>query len=96
MKIELDLPEKMVKDLREKSVANGQSVGDYATELVRKALREEEELTPAQRQSIDARLTEGLEDFRRGRAYGPFATHGELMACLRGKQKRKRNRSTPG
>ena len=96
MKIELDLPEKVVKYLREQSVAEGKSVSDYATDLVRKTLRDDEELTAEQRRAIDAHLAEGLEDLRRGRAYGPFSTHADLMSCLRAKPKKSRRKRTPG
>lgn len=92
MKIELDLPEKLAKDLRKKSTESGQSPRDYATQLVRKALRDQEELTRVQRNAIETRLAEGLEDLKRGRAYGPFSTHAELMVCLRGSQKKPNKR----
>jgi hypothetical protein len=42
MKIELDLPEKMVKDLREKSASRGLSLDAYATELVYQLLAQEQ------------------------------------------------------
>ena len=96
MKIELDLPDEMVKDLRDKSLARGLSVVDYTTELVREVLRQTDDLTPAQRRTIDARLAEGLEDIKQGRVHGPFSTHAELRACLHGKTKKKRSKRTPG
>jgi AbrB family looped-hinge helix DNA binding protein len=41
-----------------------------------------EELTPAQRRTLDARLAEGLADVKAGRVHGPFATHEEMMTFL--------------
>jgi PHD/YefM family antitoxin component YafN of YafNO toxin-antitoxin module len=36
-------------------------------------------------------VREGLEDIRRGRTYGPFNTHEEMMRSLRSNIKRVRN-----
>jgi predicted transcriptional regulator len=36
-----------------------------------------EEYTPAQQRFIDARVAEGLDDFRKGRVHGPFASAKE-------------------
>src|ERR1039457_5954880 len=42
----------------------------------------DDEYTPEQRRTIDARLAESLADIKAGRVYGPFDTHEELMASL--------------
>ena len=58
-----------------------------------KLLREDrpapEEYTPAQRRLIDARIAEGLEDFRKGRFHGPFDTAEEAMASMKTNLKRR-------
>jgi len=57
-----------------------------------------DEYTPEQRWAIDAGIAEGLEDFRRGRSYGPFASakeasaYIELMAKQRATEKRSKRR----
>ncbi|HUS07845.1 MAG TPA: AbrB/MazE/SpoVT family DNA-binding domain-containing protein [Bryobacteraceae bacterium] len=53
-----------------------------------------EELTPAQRRTVDARLAEGLADVKAGRVHGPFGTHGEMMAFLN-KESTPRKRTIP-
>jgi predicted transcriptional regulator len=47
------------------------------------------EYTPAQRRFIDARIAEGLEDFRNGRFYGPFETADEAIASLKANLQRR-------
>jgi hypothetical protein len=90
VKIELDLPPKLVKGLRQKSSARGLSLDAYAAEVLA-----EDNLTPDQRRTIDARLAEGLNDLKSGRCYGPFSTQADLMACLKSKpRKRTRSRSS--
>lgn len=42
-----------------------------------------EEYTREQRRAINAQLAESLEDVRKGRVYGPFATVAELESSLR-------------
>ena len=42
-----------------------------------------EEYTPEQHRAIRAQLAESLEDVRKGRVYGPFATVSELERSLR-------------
>ncbi len=42
-----------------------------------------DEYTPEQRRAINAQLAESLEDVRKGRVYGPFATTAELEGSLR-------------
>jgi AbrB family looped-hinge helix DNA binding protein len=54
------------------------------------------EYTRDQRRVIDARLTESLEQAKRGETHGPFETHEELIGFLHGEAKKarlKRNRS---
>jgi len=43
-----------------------------------------DEYTPERRRAINAQLAESLEDARKGRVYGPFATTAELEGSLRG------------
>ena len=55
----------------------------------------DDEYTPEQRRTIDARLAESLADIKAGRVYGPFDTHEEMMASLRNhgkKAERKTNK----
>lgn len=40
------------------------------------------EYTPEQRRIIDAGIAEGLEDFKRGRFHGPFASAKEASAYI--------------
>lgn len=42
----------------------------------------DEDYTPAQRRFVDRRLAKGLEDIRRGRLHGPFATIEEMRASM--------------
>ena len=51
---------------------------------------DEEEYTPNQRRIIDAQLVESEEDFKRGRIFGPFATHKEFIASLHKEAKKLR------
>lgn len=49
-------------------------------------------LTPkiaVDREFIEKRLAEGLEDIRRGRVYGPFSSAKEVVRALRAGKKRK-------
>ncbi len=48
------------------------------------------EYTPAQRRVIDARLSESLEQVKRGKTYGPFETHKKMTTFLHGKAKKAR------
>ena len=45
--------------------------------------------TPAQRRSIDARIAEGMEDFKKGRFYGTFKTADEMIASMQSNLKRR-------
>ena len=42
-----------------------------------------DEYTPEQRRVIDAELALGLEDFKAGRFYGPFASADEAVASMK-------------
>ncbi len=53
-----------------------------------------DEYTPAQRRAIDARLTESLEQAKKGETYGPFETHEEMTAFLHRQVKKPRTRKT--
>lgn len=52
--------------------------------------RAEDEYTPAQRRALDARLTESLEQAKKGETYGPFATHEEMISFLHRQVKKAR------
>jgi AbrB family looped-hinge helix DNA binding protein len=43
----------------------------------------DDEYTPAQRRTIDARLAEGLADIKAGRTFGPFNTAEEMIADMK-------------
>jgi AbrB family looped-hinge helix DNA binding protein len=43
----------------------------------------EDEYTPAQRRTIDARLKKALEEVKRGHTAGPFNTADEMIASLK-------------
>lgn len=43
-----------------------------------------DEYTPTQRRVIDSRLSQSLEQVKRGEIYGPFNTHEELITFLHG------------
>ena len=47
-----------------------------------------DEYTPEQRRIIDARIAEGLEDFKKGRFYGPFRTADETIASMKSNLRR--------
>ena len=49
----------------------------------------DDEYTPAQRRFVDARIPEGLEDFKKGRFYGPFKTADEMIASMQSNLKRR-------
>lgn len=42
----------------------------------------DDEYTPEQRRAIDARLAQSTEDIKKGRLYGPFETHEEMIDFL--------------
>jgi AbrB family looped-hinge helix DNA binding protein len=44
--------------------------------------------------AIDRGIAESLEDFRRGRSFGPFETAAEMVAFLRAKTGNRRPRRT--
>jgi AbrB family looped-hinge helix DNA binding protein len=55
----------------------------------------DDEYTPEQRRVTDARLAKSTEDIRKGRLYGPFETHEEMIAFLhRHAKKARRDKST--
>jgi len=39
---------------------------------------------------VDRGIAESLEDFKRGRSYGPFAAHKEFLASLHSEEKKLR------
>ena len=47
-----------------------------------------EELTPAQKRKLDARLAKGLADVKAGRVHGPFATPQDTVNFLRAEVKK--------
>jgi len=53
------------------------------------------EYTPAQRQVIDARLAESLEQAETGHTYGPFESHEEMITFLHREAKKARPKKAP-
>jgi AbrB family looped-hinge helix DNA binding protein len=49
----------------------------------------DDEYTPAQRRTIDARLAKGLADVKKGRTVGPFNTADEMIASMRQELKKR-------
>jgi hypothetical protein len=45
-------------------------------------LNADDEYTPTQRRTMDARLAKGLEDVKQGRTVGPFHTADEMIASM--------------
>ena len=54
----------------------------------------DDEYTPEQRRTIDARLAKADEDIKHGRVYGPFDTHAEFIASLHKEAKKLRSSAT--
>jgi len=52
------------------------------------------EYTPTQRRALDARLTESLEQAKRGETYGPFETHEAMTDFLHRQVREARTRKT--
>lgn len=50
--------------------------------ILPKRPRADDEYTPEQRRSIDARLARADEDIKHGRVYGPFNTAEEMAASI--------------
>src|SRR5580698_4391517 len=42
----------------------------------------DDEYTPQDRRVIDRGIAESQKDYKQGRSYGPFKTHGEFIASL--------------
>ena len=60
----------------------------------KKIIDADEVLTPEQKATIDARLSEGLQDLQEGRVYGPFDSVDAMVLSLHGtKAPRKRQSS---
>ena len=49
----------------------------------------DDEYTPAQRRSLDARLAEGLADIKAGRTFGPFNSASEMIVHMKASLKKK-------
>jgi AbrB family looped-hinge helix DNA binding protein len=49
----------------------------------------DDEFTPAQRRFIDSRIAEGLDDFKKGRFYGPFNTADATIASIKANLKKR-------
>ena len=63
----------------------------------RKSTARDDEYTPEQRRIIDREIARGLEEFKKGRYYGPFETVEALEQSLRENSKKLkagRNRSS--
>lgn len=65
-----------------------------AITILPKAPAADDEYTPAQRRSIDARLTKALEEVKRGQTAGPFNTAEEMIASLKRELKKAPARKT--
>jgi bifunctional DNA-binding transcriptional regulator/antitoxin component of YhaV-PrlF toxin-antitoxin module len=52
------------------------------------------EYTPAQRRAIDRGVAQSLKEYKHGKAVGPFETHAEFIASLRGPAKRSPGKKT--
>ena len=53
-----------------------------------------DELTPAQKRALDARLAKGLADVKAGRLHGPFSTHEAFISSLHKAAKRLNKKKT--
>src|SRR5207244_12462229 len=53
----------------------------------KKIVDADEVLTPEQQATIDARLSEGLQDLQEGRVYGPFDSVDAMIQSLHGDRK---------
>lgn len=49
----------------------------------------DDEYTPEQRRIIDAGIAEGIEDFKKGRSYGPFDTADQTISSIKANLKRR-------
>ncbi len=67
----------------------GLAVGDLL-----EAKMERGRITLIPKTLIDRRIAESLEDFKKGRVYGPFASVGAMAKSLRGSSKKARRRSS--
>lgn len=71
---------------------NGQDlefrVSDGVITILPKPTAAEDECTPQQRRTIDARLAEGLADIRAGRIYGPFDNADAMIAHMKAQIKK--------
>jgi len=77
-------------DTVEASVHRGKIVLTPKVVIDRSKFRNaDDEYTPAQRRFIDARIAEGMEDFKKGRFYGPFKTADEMIASMESNLKRR-------
>jgi AbrB family looped-hinge helix DNA binding protein len=65
----------------------GVSVGDLLEARVERG-----KITFAPKTLVDRGIAESLEDFKRGRAYGPFETPEELLASLHREARKVRSR----
>ncbi len=54
----------------------------------------DDEYTPAQRRTIDARLTKSDADIKHGRTFGPFDTAADMVTSMKAELKLKK-RGTP-
>jgi bifunctional DNA-binding transcriptional regulator/antitoxin component of YhaV-PrlF toxin-antitoxin module len=56
--------------------------------IVPKLPTADDDYTPAQRKIVDATLAASQYDFEKGRTFGPFASHEEMMAFLNGQTRK--------
>ena len=81
-KYQIVIPAKVRKQVRIK-------IGDLL-----EAKAERGKVTFIPKSAVDREIAEGLEDIKKGRTYGPFATAEEMIRSLHGMVK-KQNRKAP-
>jgi len=76
-----------VGDLLEAKVHNGSIV------LKPKVVVDRDEYTPVQRRQIDVQLAKSIAEHKKGKSYGPFETHEEMIDFLHQQVKQSRART---
>jgi bifunctional DNA-binding transcriptional regulator/antitoxin component of YhaV-PrlF toxin-antitoxin module len=54
----------------------------------------DDEYTPAERRAIDRGVAASERDYKEGRSYGPFESHGEFIAALHREAAKMRGKKT--
>ena len=77
-------------DLVEASVLKGKIILTPKTVIDRSTFpTADDEYTPAQRRTIDARLAKSDEDIKRGRTFGPFDTAADMVTSMKTELKKR-------